>query len=383
MTITTEWPTDQEICDIARNEAIPLSAEAFEIASQYHRISQALSVKLGHENLNWPGFAQWSSKAVGSSLRLGNHSGFLRQLGRHYHVPVAAEPLFRLCTLAFLGGSYGTGLSVANRSIFVEMASFHTYFLSGPTDRDILRVHAPDLGRRPLLKDLGEPGLARLHTAYQLLDKATSASGQARSELMLGANIALSSYEQARVQPALELVFYRPVRWALQVSWRTPYGYLTHHPIDRYSFYGRPHHAQTPAMQWVEDRWVRMYSNTLWLKTAIDTVALGRPLTCPPGHSTTLLRAPDEFEDKSVRELVREFGPSDPADLQGVSNWLDYEERMRFITAYFMIYQQITQMFEKPRFKRKRLRGRPQALGILPNLTFRKVMFRSSRAFAG
>ena len=126
MTITTECPTDQEICDIARNEDIPLSAEAFEIASQYHRISQALSVKLGHENLNWPGFAQWSSKAVGSSLRLGNHSGFLRQLGRHYHVPVAAEPLFRLCMLAFLGGSYGTGLSVANRSIFVEMASFNT-----------------------------------------------------------------------------------------------------------------------------------------------------------------------------------------------------------------------------------------------------------------
>ena len=84
-----------------------------------------------------------------------------------------------------------------------------------------------------------------------------------------------------------------------------------------------------------------------------------------------------------MHELVREFGPSDPADLQGVSNWLDYEERMRFITAYFMIYQQITQMFEKPRFKRKRLRGRPQAIGILPNLTFRKVMFRSSRPSAG
>ncbi len=100
-----------------------------------------------------------------------------------------------------------------------------------------------------------------------------------------------------------------------------------------------------------------MYSSTLWLKTAIDTVALGRPLTCPPGYSTTLLRAPEAFEDEEVRELVRELGSSDPADLRGVSNWLDYEERMRFITANFMIYQPLTQMFDKPRFKRRRLRG--------------------------
>ena len=46
---------------------------------------------------------------------------------------------------------------------------------------------------------------------------------------------------------------------------------------------------------------------------------------------------------------------------------------MRFITAYFMIYHQVTQMFDKPRFKRSRLRGRLQAIGILPNLTFHKV----------
>ena len=46
---------------------------------------------------------------------------------------------------------------------------------------------------------------------------------------------------------------------------------------------------------------------------------------------------------------------------------------MRFITAYFMIYHQVTQMFDKPRFKRRRLRRRSQVIGILPNLTFHKV----------
>src|ERR1035438_4456148 len=46
---------------------------------------------------------------------------------------------------------------------------------------------------------------------------------------------------------------------------------------------------------------------------------------------------------------------------------------VRFIAAYFRISQPVTQMFDKPRFKRRRLRGRPQAIGILPNLTFHKV----------
>ena len=54
-----------------------------------------------------------------------------------------AEPIFRLIMLALLGGSYGVGLSTANRSIFVEMASFHTHLLSGdPDDITIVQVIA-------------------------------------------------------------------------------------------------------------------------------------------------------------------------------------------------------------------------------------------------
>ena len=373
MTIPGDWPSDQQICALATDETIPLFVEAYEIACQYNHISQALSINLlGTEDLNWCGFAQWSSKAVGSSLRLGNHSGFLRKLARLDHLPMLAEPIFRLIMLALLGGSYGVGLSTANRSIFVEMASFHTHLLSGAEKMTIVQVIPPDADGS-LLADLGEEGLELLRTARSLLQRSRSAAAPLRSELMLGASIALSAYEQKRVQPALEYVFYRPVRWLLQVSWRMPYYYLIRQTDKRQQFYKRPHQQQTPIMQRIEDRWVRMYSKTLWLKTAVDTIMLSKPLIPPQGGSPALLRAATTFSSPEVAELVRRYGPPDPADLKGVSNWLDYAERMRFIVTYFMGYQQVAKMFDAPPFRPKRSWLKPQTTEQLGELQFREI----------
>ena len=302
-TTIRQWPTDHDIRTLARNEKIPLFAEAYEIAHEYHRISQALASRmLGTENLNWCGFAQWSSKAVGSSLRLGSHSGFLRKLSRLNHVPMIAEPLFRRIMLTLLGGSYSVGLSTANRSIFVEMASFHTHILADPDDPTIVQVTVPDPDGS-LLKDLGEAGLDLLRTARSLLNQIGAAPAPVRSELMLGASIALSAYEQDRVQPSLEFVFYRPVRWLLQVTWRLPWYYLTGTSRCRERIYRRPHQQQPRIMRAIEDRWVRMYSRTLWIKTAVDTVMLSQPLTVPRGVRPAMLRPAATFKTREVATI--------------------------------------------------------------------------------
>jgi hypothetical protein len=75
-----KWPTDEEILALAKNDKIPLYAEAYAIAQQYNRISQALTAQLGTKDLNWCGFAKWSSKAIGSELRLDEHSPFFDKL---------------------------------------------------------------------------------------------------------------------------------------------------------------------------------------------------------------------------------------------------------------------------------------------------------------
>ena len=62
-----DWPTEDEIRNLAQNESIPLFAEANAIANEYARISEAFTApaRLGKDDLSWCGFARWSSKAIG------------------------------------------------------------------------------------------------------------------------------------------------------------------------------------------------------------------------------------------------------------------------------------------------------------------------------
>ena len=79
---------------------------------------------------------------------------------------------------------------------------------------------------------------------------------------------------------------------------------------------------------------------------------LSQPLTVPRGVSPVLLRPAATFKTPEVADLVARYGPPDPRALKGVANWLDYDERMLFIVAYFMGYQQVPQMLDQPRYKR-------------------------------
>jgi hypothetical protein len=369
------WPSDEEICGLAANEEISLPAEAYLIASQYNRISEALAAgPLGSSDLNWCGFAKWSSKAVGSDLKFHGRSSFLRKLGRRYHIPEIAQPLVRFITMALLGGSYSVGLSTANRTIFVEMATFHTNILKGLDKPVIIQVTSPGPGT-DLLTDLGQDGVNLLRTAYSLLRQAESASGVLRSELMLGASIALSAYEQGRVQKALEFVAYRAPRALLLVSWRVPYYLLTGRSGDRIAIYMKPHQQMNRFMRAVEGRWARLYSETLSLRTAVNTIMLGKPLIFfPAGRRPPLLRAAATFTAPGVGALVEQYGPPDPAALKGVADWLNYDHRMRFIVAYFMGYQQVAEMFDKPRIRPHRSWLKPSTGDPLAQLQFRSVM---------
>jgi hypothetical protein len=367
-----EWPTDSEILTLATDEKIPLYAEAYAIAYQYNRISQALTAQLGTKDLSWCGFAKWSSKAIGSELRLTEHSPFFKRLARLYHVPTLLGSSFRRLMLLLLGGSYSVGLSTANRSIFVEMASFHTQILSGADPMMIWQVEPADR-KRSLLMPLGNDGLELLRIARDLIRQARSATGSDRSELVLGASIALSAYEQKRVQPALEYVFYRAPRWFFQVSWRMPYYYLTGKTDKRQDFYLAQHSEQTRRMQRIEDWWVRLYARSLWLRTAISTIMLSKPLITPHGGDRSLLRPAATFKSQQVAKLVEQYVP-DITKLTGVANWLDYHERMRFIVTYFMLYQQIQKMFEEPHYKPPRpSRRKLRTVEPVGQLVFKQV----------
>jgi len=188
-----------------------------------------------------------------------------------------------------------------------------------------------------------------LDVSARMFRRAMAAADPAeRAELLLGANIALSAYEQARAQRALELVLYRPVRWLLRVSWRSVLAAVTRRPFHRLRLYITPHEDQPFLVRALEDVWAKLYTRyVLSLRTPVSEIRLGDPLVPPPGVDPEAVRAP--IADPEVRALAERFGAA-TADgaTSGVANWLSYPERMRFIVSYFRMYLTVPEMFRPP-----------------------------------
>jgi hypothetical protein len=350
----------EEIIDIASDTSRSFSEEAKVIARKYHDLCIALAepVRVGGDDLNWAGFAQWSSKAIGANLELDKTSPFWTRVVNTFRIPTIFGVPVRAIGRTLLGGSYGRGLSLANRSIFLEIATLYTNLLDEFPDDTVWRSIA--FSEHKLS---GPANDELLLTAARMLQRAKDDEAR-RSELVLGASIALSAYEQARAQPSLEFVFYRPVRWLLRISWKMPYCLVTRAPLRRYAIYTECHESQNPVVRRLESWWVRLYSRVLALDTPLGPICLATELV-PPAAFRPALENPSI---PAVKELVERFRPlSDPARNRGVTNWLDYGERMRFIVSYFMMYQNVPEMFDPPfgpePSRRRRLR---RALGALP-----------------
>jgi hypothetical protein len=215
-----------KVLRIAANPERSVSQEAEVIAYAYSQLARGQAQKVGGRDANWWCFATWASKAIGENLNLGRASPFWGNLSRRLKVPgplrQAFREAFRGAVIFLLGGSYWKGLSLANRSIFLEMGSFAADLWSEPR-RDGYHVEPKEQPAQQFISSLlAEAKPEYLAAAKRLFLEAQRTTDEAlRSELILGANIALAAYEQARAQKLFEFVLYRPVRWLLRVSWRT------------------------------------------------------------------------------------------------------------------------------------------------------------------
>jgi hypothetical protein len=330
------------------------SRQAMVIAHAYHRLAADLAGRVGRREANWFAYATWSSKAIAGALDLSDGSPFLARLAGRLGLPAWSRRPFRALTLRLLGPSYQLGLALGNRTIFLETGSLVTGLWRGETlagDPAALRVPRPGdaIEVRPsFISELVAPADEKhLDSVAALLTRAAdTADPGARAELILGASIAMSAYEQARAQKALELVVYRPVRWMMRASWRSLLSALTNRPFHRLGLYTEPHENVPWPVRTVEAWWARLYTRFLGtLDTPISSIRLSRPLRPPPG------RVPGELapiKDAAVRELAEMFVPDPSKAMDGVADWLDYPERMRFIVGYFRLYIAVPEMFDQP-----------------------------------
>ncbi|MFD0691641.1 hypothetical protein [Actinomadura fibrosa] len=374
--------TSEEILRVAAFRDRAPEREAAIIALVYHRLACDLAVHLGPE-VNWYGFATWSSKAVGASLDLGPTSPLLLETGSRLRVPRRFQRQFRAVALVTLGPSYQLALALANRAIFLETASLAAGLRFGPSAASaapsfLYRIadppvpsnsQEPDAEERPMfLSDLlGDADDHYLDLATTLMtDAAGTDDPGRRRELLLGANVALSAFEQARAQRLLELAMYRPCRWLMRVSWRWALSAITRRPFHRFGLYTRPHEQMSWTVRHAESLWSRFYTRFIMvLPTPVSRIRLGKSLRPPPGAAVHPF---PPIEDARVRKLIESFQPQPEHALDGVHDWLDYRARMRFITSYFRSYLSMPEMLGPP-FAPTLLEelGKEVALGAVPD----------------
>ncbi|MBF8190056.1 hypothetical protein ITP53_30880 [Nonomuraea sp. K274] len=344
--------TADDVLRIAAYKDRSPALEAMVIAYSYHRVAADLAAHLGRDGNNWYCYATWTSKAVGESLDLTPDSPFIADFGRRLRVPQRFRRLFRATLLTLLGPSYHLGLALANRAIFLETASLAVNLWQDTPDR-FLRV-SPESALTPappefLTKLLEKADPRYLKDAARLLLEAKEATDPAeRAELVLGANIALSAYEQKRAQKALELVLYRPVRWLTRVSWRSLRSLVTRRPFPRFRLYSARHEDQPWLTRVLEEKWSSLYTRHLFsVRTPLSDIKVGRPLTAPEGVDLAACWAP--IQDERVRKLAEEFITEDlEASTAGVADWVSYPDRMRFIVSYFRVYHTVAALYDVP-----------------------------------
>jgi hypothetical protein len=378
--------TVDDVVRIATYQDRSPTREAMVVAFCYHRLAAELARKVGSEVNSWYCHAAWGSKAVGERLDLTKDSPFLSEIGCRLRVPGPLSRPFRTLVITLLGPSYQLGLALANRAIFLETGSLaadlwgngrdfcllvtpdaarpeerQTELPAGSAERpegqaerpyyDVLADRAlPDEERRPAFVSslLAPADDTYLDRVVHLLGEAAETDDPAlRAELILGANVALVAYEQQRVQRLLELVVYRPPRWLLRICGRSLWSVLTRRPFPRFWLYTTPHERQPRWVRWIEGRWAKFYTRFLLsMRTPVSAIRLGKPLLPPAGVDAGAVVAP--IRHAAVRELVEGFVPDPERALAGVSNWLDYHDRMRFIVGYFRMYHPVQELFACP-----------------------------------
>jgi hypothetical protein len=340
--------------DIVRVAVFPDRRPAHQarvIATAYHRLALDLAHHLGRDDNNWYCYAVWASKAVGENLDLSDDSPFLAEVGTRLNVPPRLRGAFRRALLALLGPSYQLALALANRAIFLEMGSVAAELWDGSAEYSIRVDEATGSVRRPeLLSSLLAPADEELlDFVVRFFTRARSATDPGlRAELVLGANVALVAYEQQRAQRLLELILNRPPRWLLVESWRRPWSAVGRRPFHRLAIYTAPHPDQAWLVRKAETWWARFYTRRLMaMRTPVGKIQLGKPLPMPeasePGSAWT------PIQDREVRDLVERFLPPElEQGAAGVGNWLRFNDRMRFIVAYFRTYARIPELFDPP-----------------------------------
>ena len=348
---TTASTADQRI-DAAMISAIVAIDDPVErnerITRAYAELSTELCLFAGGAFANWCTYAHWSSRSVGgaiacTALPIRARQQLARLLPDN-RVRRAIEAKL-IAGLPLTRQTVGVKLGEGNRAIFHEVATYVVRVLAAhghddrPRDAELEELLAtfttiPDAA-------MADGSIDDVREAFRWYYRARFANtADERSEFILLGSLLLGIYEQERVQPAIVDAFALGVDGLLQPLRRTAARLPVPWP-DRCE-----RAVLEPTRTWLTPRWSRlMTTRTMTITVDDEVIALGVALAPEPGHPLnppTLQR----IESPRLREVLHELHLDDNRPVVA-RDWSNYQDRMRFIGAFFRSRQQDGNLFAK------------------------------------
>jgi hypothetical protein len=301
------------------------------ITEAYRRLSQQLCAFIGGPFANWCTYAVWSSRTIGGALA-GRDLPLRTQRLLRRVIPFAgprARVEARLrAALPRTRTTYAVPLANGNRDIFVEVGASLTRFLAAlgtdvvadpeklETVLEAVQGEVLDAGMATAAPALLREGLAQYYAAR------FAESGDERSERVLAGSLLIGAYEQRRVQDDVAASFAIGVQQVLG-------------PLARLEWLKR---MATPP-------WSRLMTKEIMsLVIDGDVIALGEPIAPAPGKPALYPATLAHVDSPELALILRRYDP-EPGQPVIASDWSVYDDRMRFITAFFRSRQQSGALF--------------------------------------
>jgi len=316
------------------------------ITQGYYALSRAMSTMVGGANVSWCGFASWSSKTIGVSIREANmsHRGLLA-ITQSW---VYRETLERLVNLLESAGVIGVGpfdnvvtqalddgidnLKQGNAQVYGEIGALYSRLISAlgnDVSLDLTRL-APViayLDSKP--SEAGGQSLLR-QAAENYYRARFEADPSLKAQLVLLANAQVGKHEQMRLQGCLE----RFLGAALEQR-------IVEHAQTQCRGIAPLEEAVTPiareAGKLAKEEWTKLLTDlALHLSLPVnETLRLHSDVPPPPGKA---LYPPEllKLSNPDALAILQEFGADTPNAIgTGAKDWTSLVQRMHYILVLF------------------------------------------------
>ena len=339
-----------------------------QITQAYHELAVAIA-RLQPGGANWCAVATWASRQAGQTIRREDlRRTFERLLADSADVEAAAgelaaeaggpesllgaaEALRDALSPAAAFARTADAVAQGNRKVFAEIglafARFLELFADGPPDAAALDAFHDTL--RP-----GDPpdGQGLLRRAFAHYAAALSATGKARAELLLLANLEIGFHEQTRLQPdiraAMDAPVYEPaaLRRRLVDELLPDAGGRLRQAVLRLGGEAAPLLAACDRLADEAQRLGRQAITAALMTLELPggrVLRLGRDLTGDYPAALRTLANPD------LRALLAgvDTTPDSPRGTGG-RDWSDLPGRMHFIADLFRAYHDDVSLYDPP-----------------------------------